>query len=102
MSEYEKCEGYGEHSIKSNNVLVCSDTGRVVSVFYNDYDLDDVLEKLSGIESLIPKGAPMPQTISAYKKLAVRDLELIESQRDEIGRLKCKVNSLQQQRFLLK
>lgn len=30
----------------------------------------------------------MPQTIEAYKKLAARDLELIEEQRDEISGLK--------------
>ena len=38
----------------------------------------------------------MPDTIDAYKALAQRDLELIESQRDEINKLKCKVNDLQQ------
>ena len=38
----------------------------------------------------------MAQTIEAYKKLAARDLELIESQRDEISRLKCVENDLRQ------
>ena len=40
----------------------------------------------------------MPQTIEAYKDLAQRDLELIESQRDEINKLKCKVNTLTQKK----
>lgn len=39
---------------------------------------------------------PMPQTIEAYKVLAQRDLELIEAQRREIGKLKAKVNKLEQ------
>lgn len=50
----------------------------------------------------IPKGEPMPQTIEAYKKLAQRDLELIEDQRDEINKLKCKVNDLSQRVLKLK
>ena len=44
----------------------------------------------------VPRGQPMPQTIEAYKDLAQRDLELIEEQREEINKLKCKVNDLQQ------
>lgn len=39
---------------------------------------------------------PMPQTVEGYKELAQRDLVLIEKQRDEIGRLKAKINQLQQ------
>ena len=38
----------------------------------------------------------MPQTVEAYKKLATRDLELIEEQREEISKLKMKVNKLKQ------
>ena len=44
----------------------------------------------------MPRADPMPQTIEAYKKLAQRDLELIEDQRDEIAGLKCKINDLKQ------
>ena len=44
----------------------------------------------------VPKGQPIPQTVEAYKNLAQRDLELIEEQREEINKLKCKVNDLQQ------
>jgi len=39
---------------------------------------------------------PIPQTVEGYKELAQRDLVLIEDQRDEIGRLKAKINQLQQ------
>ena len=40
---------------------------------------------------------PMPQTIEAYKTLAQRDLELIEEQQREIGRLKGELNERKQQ-----
>lgn len=40
---------------------------------------------------------PMPQTIEAYKVLAQRDLELIEEQQREIGRLKGELNERKQQ-----
>jgi hypothetical protein len=50
--KYEKADdNSGPHSIDSDNVLVCAETGRVVAVFYNDYDLDDVIEKLTAVES---------------------------------------------------
>ena len=42
--EFEKDVIPGTHSIKSDNILVDKETGRVVAVFYNDYDLDAVLE----------------------------------------------------------
>ena len=59
MTEYEKTEGYGEHAIESHNVLVCSDTGRVIAVFYNDYDLDEVLEQLN--RNSLKLSTPNPQ-----------------------------------------
>ena len=40
----------------------------------------------------------MPQTVEAYKKLAQRDLEFIEEQQREIGKLKAKINKLEQKR----
>ena len=40
---------------------------------------------------------PIPQTIEAYKTLAQRDLELIEEQQREIGRLKGELNERKQQ-----
>lgn len=42
------------------------------------------------------KGQPMPQTREYWVQLAARDQELILEQRDEISRLKAKVNNLQQ------
>ena len=47
---------------------------------------------------LFPRGEPMPQTVEAYKKLSARDLELIMEQKEEISRLKQKVNNLQQRK----
>ena len=45
MLEFEKdTSPGGTHTIESNQVLCDVDTGRVVAVFYNDYDLDVVLE----------------------------------------------------------
>jgi len=42
------------------------------------------------------KGEPMPRTVEHYQANAERDQELILEQRDEIGRLKQKLNKLQQ------
>lgn len=44
--EYEKLNLLNTHSIDSRQTLHDADTGRVVAVFYNDYDLDDVLKQL--------------------------------------------------------
>jgi len=46
MSVYEKSDS-GSHEIISDNILCCAETGRVVAVFYNDYDLDDVMIQIS-------------------------------------------------------
>jgi len=48
---YEVCTNISqEHEIKSSNVLLCAETGRVIAVFYNDYDLEDVKNKLKAME----------------------------------------------------
>ena len=39
---------------------------------------------------------PMPQTIEEYKKLAQRDLELIEEQRETIAKQAQTINDLRQ------
>ena len=44
MMEFEKAPGLNSHTIKSKQVLADAETGRVVAVFYNDYDMDVVLE----------------------------------------------------------
>lgn len=48
MAEYEKDTSTGTHTIESEQVLCCAETGRAIAVFYNDYDLDEVLGKLNG------------------------------------------------------
>jgi hypothetical protein len=40
------------HTIESSNTLCCAETGRVVAVFYNDYDLNSVIELSKEIEEL--------------------------------------------------
>lgn len=45
----------GSHEIISDNVLVEDQTGRVVAVFYNDYDLDDVVSGLKELEDIKEK-----------------------------------------------
>ena len=32
-----------KHTIESSNILCCGENGRVIAVFFNDYDLDDVI-----------------------------------------------------------
>lgn len=48
MTDFDKCEcsAASSHTITSDNVLCCAGTGRVVAVFYNDYDLDAVMERI--------------------------------------------------------
>ncbi len=59
MMKYEK-SNYGSHSIvDSSQVLTCGETGRVIAVFYNDYDLDEVLLKLNE-SSKSQKTIPVP------------------------------------------
>ena len=42
--EFEKSDKLNKHTIESNNLLVDKHTGRVVAAFYNDYDLDHVID----------------------------------------------------------
>lgn len=44
--DFEASDNCQTHEILSDNVLVCAETGRVVAVFYNDYDLDRVVDAL--------------------------------------------------------
>ncbi|RLF56013.1 MAG: hypothetical protein DRN27_10005 [Thermoplasmata archaeon] len=53
--EYEKFESWentymSRHVISSDVIMTEKETGRVVAVFYNDYDLDDVLEQLKKVK----------------------------------------------------
>ena len=43
-NKYDKGAGLGSVEIISDNTLCCAETGRVIAVFYNDYDLDEVIE----------------------------------------------------------
>ena len=52
MTEFEKDSIAGSHAIESSNILTDKETGRVVAVFYNDYDLDDVLALQTKIKEL--------------------------------------------------
>ena len=56
--EYEQFTGVGsgDHTIASHNVLIERDTGRVVAVFYNDYDLNDVVEQLEKANKITISG----------------------------------------------
>lgn len=42
----EKSELRNDHTITSGNHLCCSDTGRVMAVFYNEYDLDAIVTEM--------------------------------------------------------
>ena len=58
MIKFEKtitCPSSGQHTIKSDQVLTEVETGRVVAVFYNDYDLDVVLQLQSQLAEVKAK-----------------------------------------------
>ena len=38
--------GINQHSITSGNILTEKETGRVVAVFYNDYDIESCVEQM--------------------------------------------------------
>ena len=42
----EKSEFINHHTITSNNHLCCSETGRVIAVFYNESDIDGILTQM--------------------------------------------------------
>ena len=48
MSLYEK-DRSSVTGITSKNVLVCSKTGRLIAVFFNEEDLDEVVELGKGV-----------------------------------------------------
>ena len=71
--------GYGEHS-----------KHKATSDAYRN---NPIWDKKPMASSTVEK---MPQTVEAYKKLAQRDLELIESQEELINNLTCKLNQRDQ------
>ncbi len=42
-----------EHEIKSNQILACAETDRVVAVFYHDYDLDNLLQQIEELTARV-------------------------------------------------
>ena len=40
---FEKSDSFSSHSIESNNILCDKETGRVVAAFYEESDLDHVI-----------------------------------------------------------
>ena len=48
--KFEKCELSGSHKIISDNILISKENGRVVAVFYNDYDLDHVINEIEQLK----------------------------------------------------
>lgn len=48
----EKSDFNNEHSITSRDILLCSDTGRVIAAFYNCYDLNAVVSMQARIKDL--------------------------------------------------
>jgi hypothetical protein len=42
----EKSELTNEHTITSSHYLCCSNTGRVIAAFYNESDIDDILQEM--------------------------------------------------------
>ena len=55
-------------------------------------------EGVTGEVKTPAKGEPMPRTIEHYQANALRDQELILEQRDEIAKLKQKINKLEQRK----
>ena len=52
--EFEKSDLLeNEHTITSNQSLCCKETGRVVAQFYNDYDLDHVIDTDKNLRKLL-------------------------------------------------
>ena len=49
---YEKSDAPNSHAIESKNVLCCAETGRVIAVFYNDYDLDETIKQHEKLKEL--------------------------------------------------
>lgn len=66
----------GTHEITSDNILCCSDTGRVIAVFYNDYDLIEMLNQTIG-EISKKDGFRFEAVSSMISKMNKSDLQLI-------------------------
>ena len=76
----------------------CKDAAKKVRSYLRRRNMREFGPK-KGLPLTPAKGLPMPRTVEHYPANALRDQELILEQRAEIGRLKQRINKLEQ-RFL--
>lgn len=70
--QFEKdVTGTNYHTIKARNVLSDYETGRVVAVFYNEYDIDDVIKFQSDSDKLKMN----KENIKSMKKKAKQNIQ---------------------------
>lgn len=81
MSDFEFTYMGNEHKIESAYILSCEDTGRVVSVFYNDYDL-------RAIEELQVKSKQLEQEVKELKSLQEKYVWITREEMKEYSDLK--------------
>ena len=62
--KYEASGTESYHRIESTHALCCAETGRVMAVFYDEYDLEDVIDLLNKKPSADVESLPTPQRIS--------------------------------------
>jgi hypothetical protein len=61
--KYEANDNSHTYRIESEHALFCAETDRVVAVFYNEYDLADVLKLLNKKPSLDVESLPTPEEV---------------------------------------
>ena len=79
MPEFEKSEGCNTHEILSDNRLCCAETGRVVAVFYNEYDLDNVMKALKENKNLKAQTEALEEMLSECTSHGELDSRLFNS-----------------------
>lgn len=57
--EFEKSDLDSTHTITSNQVMTDKDTGRVVAVFYNDYDIESIINSHAELESKLKQAVKL-------------------------------------------
>lgn len=53
-----------QHRITSDKVMIEKETGRVVAVFYHDYDLKDVLHEMNKDAGMKPRQMKIKKMVS--------------------------------------
>jgi hypothetical protein len=62
----------GKHSI--NGLPICEEeTGRVVAVFYNDYDAEDVVSRVNSHDALTARVAELEAALIKINNLEIED-----------------------------